>query len=323
MSLYNKYRPTNFSELLTQNSPTVDQFEKHHAYLFFGHSGTGKTSSARVYMSHFVPENEKPLVFQGKHPDYIEVNCAVNNGVDDVRGLVSDTIMTAPHTSKYKFVIFDEAHMLTNQSQNALLKIVEEPPKHVKFIFCTTELNKVIGTIRNRCQKIPFLKIPEESLIKILLNIANKEQLKYDKKSIDLIASCADGSARNAINLLEQCSLVLNNEDSVANILNTASKENFYNLTKYFCSKDRINCLKTFDVLFENSIDPNSLINKYGDYVAELIMLRVIDSSKCDFEGKKLMILGQTITDILKDFKILQNLKLITKIHVLKSIEKI
>jgi len=322
MSLYNKYRPTNFNELLTQNSLTPEQFEKHHAYLFFGHSGTGKTSSARVYMSHYVPTDEKTLVFQGKHPDYIEVNCAVNNGVDDIRSLVSDTIMTAPHTSKYKFVIFDECHMLTTQSQNALLKIVEEPPRNVKFIFCTTELNKVIGTIRNRCQKIPFLKISDSNLDKILETICNKENFEFDKKSLELIISCADGSARSAINLLEQCSSILKDENSVASTLNTASKDNFHSLTKYFCSKDRINCLKTFDILFEKSIDPNSLINKYGDFVADLIMLRVLEPSKCEYEGKKLMILGQAITEILKDFKILQNLKLITKIHVLKSFEK-
>ena len=322
MSLYNKYRPTNFDELIVQNKISTEQFEKHHAYLFFGHSGTGKTSSARVYMSQFVPKEEQEMVFKGKHPDYVEVNCAVNNGVDDIRTLVSDVIVTTPLSSKYKFIIFDECHSLTPNAQNALLKIVEEPPKHAKFVFCTTEINKVIPTIRNRCQKIPFLKISESNIEKILKNISSKECFVYDEESIELVASCADGSARNAINLLEQCSAVLDNVEAVSNILNTASKDSFYQLTKYFCAKDRVNCLSVLEKLFDNSLDPNSIMNKYGDYIADLITLRVFDQTKCEFEGKKLMILAQTITDVLKDFKILQNLKLISKLHVLKAMDK-
>ena len=327
MSLYNKYRPKSFDDLIqSKYSKGLTDNLSHHAYLFFGPPGTGKTSSARLCMANVLGEiSEKDLssVIDGRHPDYVEINCAVNNGVDDVRTIVSDVVNTMPVQSEYKFIIFDECHMLTTQAQNALLKTVEEPPRHIKFFFCTTEINKVLPAIRSRCQIIPFIKLSDQSLFIIVKTICDGEKIKYSESSAKLIASSSDGSARSAINLTEQCLSIMEDDEAVAQVLGTSSAQNFYNLTKSICDKDNKNSVNLLEDIFNNSIDPGSVMNKYADYVAELIVKRINNSESCEFEGKKLLLLADCITDILKDFKILQNIKLISKLHILKLIQKL
>jgi DNA polymerase-3 subunit gamma/tau len=324
MTLYNKYRPKSFKELVqSKYAKGLSTNElTHHAYMFFGPPGTGKTSAARLCMTKYVDEKDSQFCVDGKHPDYFEINCAINNGVDDVRRVVSDIVNTSPMTCKYKFVIFDEAHMLTTQSQNALLKTVEEPPKHIKFFFCTTELNKVLPAIRSRCQIIPFLKLPLPAIEKVLKNVCVGENIKYNEESGKMLASLADGSARTAINLFEQCQSVFNDSDAVAQIIGTASMANFHNLTKLICDKNKPESIKLMNQLFANTIDPNSLMNKYADFLAELISLNVVANKTDNFELEKLLIISEHVCDILKDFKILQNIKLISEINVLKAIEK-
>jgi DNA polymerase-3 subunit gamma/tau len=341
MTLYNQYRPKSFDDLVhSKFSEASDKrtLFSHHAYLLFGPPGCGKTSTARLAMAEFRPyiedeyEDEKLLnqCISGAHPDYIEVNCAVNNGVDDVRSIISDTISLMPVQSPYKFIIFDECHMLTPQAQNALLKIVEEPPKHVKFFFCTTEINKVLPAIRSRCQIVPFLKISDEGLTKVLTKVCTGQALNYSKESLDMIASSSNGSARTAINLLEQClgesfdkTNILMDIDAVGQILGTASISDFHKLTSFICEKKRSDSVSFLQSLLTKSSDPNNLINKYADYIAELIITRIKTPNNCEFEGKKLIVIADCVTEILKDFKILQNIKLISIMHMLKAIDKI
>ena len=325
MSLYNKYRPDSFDDLIQTkfNNNLTKHNLTHHSYLLFGPPGTGKTTTARLCMAEFcdTPE-DKALCISGKHIDYVEVNCAVNTGIDDVRNIISDVVGTMPSNAPYKFIIFDESHMLSTNSQNALLKTVEEPPRHVKFFFCTTELNKVIPAIRSRCQIVPFFKIQEKSLIKIAKRICDGENLSYNEESLSIIVASADGSARTAINLIEQCASCLEDPDAISQIIGTSSVKNFYNLTKFICDKNKIESINLLDELFNNAVDPGSLMNKYADYLSDLITKRIIEPTSCEFEGKKLLFIADCVTTILKDFKILQNIKLISKINVLKTIEK-
>lgn len=320
MSLYNKYRPNTFNDL--KHKAFGEHFKlSHHAYLFFGPPGTGKTSAVRLCMAS-ENSNQNTEVIAGKHPDYFEINCAVNNGVDAVREIISHDIYTPAIKSKQKFICFDETHMLTPQAQNALLKIVEEPPNHVKFFFCTTEVQKVLPAIRSRCQIVPFLKLSNNDLESILINVCNGENIKYDPKSIQSIISFADGSARTAINLLEQCLAIIDDHTQVNNALGTANEETFISLTESFMSKDRVKLINSLEEIINNSIDPNSVFNKYADFIADLIILRLNNPSDCKYDGKALLLIAEALTNILKDFKILQNIKLIAKIHFLKAIER-
>lgn len=325
MSLYNKYRPKSFSDLVQSkyNKGLSKDSLTHHAYLFFGPPGTGKTSAVRLCMAEYLSDKDRHLAISGSHPDYVEINCAANNGVDDVREIISDIVSTAPVQSKYKFIAFDESHMLTTQAQNALLKTVEEPPSHVKFFFCTTEINKVLPAIRSRCQIVPFVKLSDKALMQIIKNICSGESINFNEESTQMVISLADGSARSAINIFEQCASVFDNPEAVGQIVGTTSISNFKTLTEYICEKQSVKAIQLLDEIFNNSVDPGSVMNKYADYLADLITQRLINKDSVPFDGKKLLIIADCVTVILKDFKILQNIKLISKINVLKTLSKL
>lgn len=324
MSLYNKYRPKDFNQLIHSKFKQVFEGNfSHHAYLFFGPPGVGKTSAARLCMAGLNKNINPDSFIDGTHPDYHEINCAVNNGVDEIREIISGTVSTLPFQCKHKFIVFDEAHMLTAQAQNALLKTTEEPPTHVKFIFCTTEVNKVIPAIRSRCQLVPFSKLSNSDLISIIEHICVSEKISFSKESLELIASCSDGSGRAAINLLEQTTLLLNDPSACAEALGTLDSKSFNNLTLLFCSKKTNECIKLLDEIFSKTNDHGSVMNQYADYIANCIVTRLVTPSECQFDGKQLMVLAECVTNILKDFKILQNIKLISKLHFLKGISKL
>lgn len=199
ISLYRKYRPQNFSEVLGQDA-IVKSLESSlksgnisHAYLFAGSRGTGKTSIARIFAKEL-----------GTSPnDIYEIDAASNNGVDEMRELTSG-IATLPFDSKYKVYILDEVHMLSKSSFNALLKTLEEPPAHVIFILATTELHKVLDTVKSRCQVFEFKKPTIEILVGMLEAGAQKEGFKLGEGTAELIAKRANGAFRDAWGILER-----------------------------------------------------------------------------------------------------------------------
>lgn len=199
MALYRKYRPHTFREVLGQDhvvsvlAGAIERGTIAHAYLFFGSRGTGKTSVARIF-AHEIGTSDK---------DLYEIDAASNRGIDDIREL-RGAVHVLPFESKYKVYIVDEAHMLTKDAFNALLKTLEEPPPHVVFILATTEVEKLPETVVSRCQTFSFRKPTAATLTEMVTKVAKKEGFQLEPASADLIALLADGSFRDAHGILQK-----------------------------------------------------------------------------------------------------------------------
>ena len=221
-ALYRRYRPDNFADLIGQTQVTdplraaLKSDRVHHAYLFSGPRGCGKTTSARI-LARCLNCAEGPTDTPcGKCPscvelakggpgslDVVEIDAASHNGVDDARDLRERAVF-APARDRYKIFILDEAHMVTTQGFNALLKIVEEPPAHVKFIFATTEPEKVIGTIRSRTHHYPFRLVPPAELLSYLDSVLKSEGYSAEDGVLPMVVRASGGSVRDALSLLDQ-----------------------------------------------------------------------------------------------------------------------
>lgn len=205
-ALYRKYRSKKLSEVIGQEHVTktlenaIKNGKINHAYLFTGPRGTGKTSIARI-LAHEI--NNLPYNDETPHLDIIEIDAASNRRIDDIRDL-RDKVRIAPLSAKYKVYIIDEVHMLTNESFNALLKTLEEPPEHVIFFLATTEIHKLPATILSRTQRHSLRLVSEEKVTKHLETIAQKEGIKYEPESLKLLALHGGGSFRDSISLLDQ-----------------------------------------------------------------------------------------------------------------------
>lgn len=197
--LYRKYRPENFKQVLGQDhivktlGGAINLGNLSHAYLFAGTRGTGKTSIARILASEIKTTNN----------DLYEIDAASNRGIDDIRDL-RESVNTLPFESPYKVYIIDEVHMLTKEAFNALLKTLEEPPRHVIFILATTEIEKLPDTIVSRCQTFQFKKPSPKILKDLVLDIVSKEGFKLEPASADLIATLGDGSFRDTLGIVQK-----------------------------------------------------------------------------------------------------------------------
>ena len=217
--LSRKWRPRTFDQVVGQdhitrilsNSLNIDKIS--HSYLFSEPRGVGKTTVARILASKL---NEIELI--DKSLDILELDGASNRGIDEIRDL-KDSTKYAPFGGKYKIFIIDEAHMLTKEAFNALLKTLEEPPSHVVFILATTEIQKIPSTISSRCQRYDFKRISTQNIVKQLDLILQKEGYKSDEGSLKSIAIKADGSLRDALSLLDK-------------VITLCEKEIKYSITK-------------------------------------------------------------------------------------------
>lgn len=262
IALYRKYRPQSFSDVVGQEQlvdilqSTIKQKKISHAYLFCGGRGTGKTTVARIFAREIGCHSE----------DVIEIDAASNRGIDEIREL-REAVRTAPFSSPYKVYIVDEAHMLTKEAANALLKTLEEPPSHVVFILATTDPDKLPTTIVSRCQKITFVSPDVETLAKRLMYVAEQEGKELDVTTASLIATHGRGSYRDALGVLEQIFTTSGKKithDSVLAFLGVADKDVLLNVLTALCKKDKALLVESFKKL-ENS--HSSPLKTYDDIV--------------------------------------------------------
>lgn len=220
LALARKYRPQTFSEVLSQDFITstlqnaINMGRVTHAYLFTGPRGVGKTSTARIFAKALNCQNPVQVapcgecdncieITGGTSLDVIEIDGASNRGVEEIRSL-REAVKFVPVKSKYKIIIVDEVHMLTEQAFNALLKTLEEPPEYVIFIFATTDQHKIPVTILSRCQRYEFKKISYEEMNSNLKSILGKENIEYENDALNYIIRNSDGCMRDALSLLDQ-----------------------------------------------------------------------------------------------------------------------
>ncbi|HWA88224.1 MAG TPA: DNA polymerase III subunit gamma/tau, partial [Opitutus sp.] len=230
-----KWRPQTFDDVVGQDhvvrtlKNAINRNRIAHAYLFVGPRGTGKTSTARIFAkalnctggpkADFDPEDPAcKAIAEGTYLDVIEIDGASNNGVDQVRDL-RDTVQYAPAQGKFKIYIIDEVHMLSAAAFNALLKTLEEPPAHVKFVFATTDPQKVLPTIVSRCQRFDLKPIPPDLIVERLKKIAAAEKIKITAGALGSIARMADGGMRDAQSILDQMISFCGSEIAEADVL--------------------------------------------------------------------------------------------------------
>ncbi|GAA7752168.1 DNA polymerase III subunit gamma/tau [Helicobacter pylori] len=263
-----KYRPKHFSELVGQESVAktlslaLDNQRLANAYLFSGLRGSGKTSSSRIFARALMCEEGPKAVpcdtctqcqsaLNNHHIDIIEMDGASNRGIDDVRNLIEQT-RYKPSFGRYKIFIIDEVHMFTTEAFNALLKTLEEPPSHVKFLLATTDALKLPATILSRTQHFRFKKIPENSVISHLKTILEKEQVSYETSALEKLAHSGQGSLRDTITLLEQAINYCDNaitESKVAEMLGAIDRSVLEDFFQSLINQDEVRLKERYAIL--------------------------------------------------------------------------
>ncbi len=293
LALARKYRPKTFKELIGQPHITktlqnaIKMNKLYPALIFSGMKGVGKTSAARILAKAMncekgpAPEpcNECSIckeINEDKSPDYIEIDGASNNGIEEVRSL-REKIKYSPFKNRFRMVVIDEVHMLSNSAWNALLKTIEEPPEHTYFIMATTDFHKIPSTIVSRCQHFEFKRIPVEVMVSVLENIVEKEKIVISKYGLYLIAKSADGSLRDSKKILDQAIAISNGEiedKDVIDILGIIEEEVFIDLTSSFLSCDRKKIIYLIDDLIDRGIDIRFFYSEYIKFLRNLIVLK-------------------------------------------------
>lgn len=311
-ALYRKYRPSTFSDVVGQNHITqtlmnaVSSGKTSHAYLFTGSRGTGKTSCAKILAKavnceHTVngnPCNECSIckgIDSGSVLDVVEIDAASNNSVDNIRDLREEANFT-PANAKYRVYIIDEVHMLSVGAFNSLLKTLEEPPEHVKFILATTEVHKLPSTILSRCQRFDFKRIPPESIAERLKEVAERENMQLSDDGAMLIARIADGAMRDALSLLDRCVSHEGVIDSsvVAKNSGLAGREYIFTLADCILQKDASKALEILNGLYNDSCDMERLVIELTNHFRNLMISKAVK----DFE--RMLICSQNEIDIIR-----------------------
>lgn len=295
-ALYRKYRPKTFDEICGQEAVTaslknqVKNNEISHAYIFQGTRGTGKTSAAKI-LSRAVnclhPVDGNPCnecenckqILNESVLDVVEMDAASNNGVDDIREL-KEKVIYPPQSLKYKVYIIDEVHMLSKGAFNALLKILEEPPRHLIFILATTEIQKIPTTILSRSQKYNFKRISIDEIKENLKRVTELEGKSCDDEVFTLISKSADGAMRDALSVLDQL-LTKNKEhiniDDAMEVLGISSSELLFSLSKALVEKNASQTLFTIDEIYKEGVDFNTLSSQILSHFRDLLLVKTME----------------------------------------------
>ena len=289
-----KYRPQRFADVVGQEHVTttlsnaIASGRIAHAYLFAGPRGTGKTTIARIFAK-CLNATDGPTVdlkdddehcaeiTEGRSLDVLEIDGASNRGIDQIREL-RDTVNYAPASSRYKVYIIDEVHMLTKEAFNALLKTLEEPPEHVKFMFATTEPEQVLATILSRCQRFDLRRIPAALIVEHLTGIAKKEKVKIDEAALNAIARGADGGMRDAESTLDQlisfCGDKIS-EDDVLSMFGLAAQGQVINLAESILNGESETALRQFNELASAGKELRRLVGDLLNHFRNLLVFTV------------------------------------------------
>ena len=293
-ALYRKYRPRTFDDVAGQEHITTTLKNElkngriSHAYLFTGSRGTGKTSCAKILakaVNCLNPHDGSPCgeceicrdIDSGRSIDVFEIDAASNRKIDSIREII-DEVQTAPHRCKYRVYIIDEVHMLTAEAFNALLKILEEPPKHVVFILATTEVHKILLTIQSRCQRFDFHRIAPHDIADRLLYVAQKEDAQLSDSAAMLIASVSDGAMRDALSLMDRCLAISRSVDDsvVRSAAGLAGKDYLFDLAACVINKNTAKALEIIDRLYRDAKDMSKLCDELTEHFRALMLIKSV-----------------------------------------------
>ena len=296
--LYRKYRPRVFSDVVGQKhitdtlSKEIETGKLSHAYLFTGSRGTGKTTCAKILskaVNCLNPINGNPCneceickgLDSGAILDVVEIDAASNNGVENIRD-IREEINFTPAACKYRVYIIDEVHMLSMGAFNALLKTLEEPPAHVKFILATTEVHKLPVTVVSRCQRFDFKRVTSEAMSERMNLIAGSEGFTLDSEAASLIARISDGGMRDALSLLDQCTGHTKNitAETVLSVAGMTGKDHLFSLAETVRNKDSAKALDIISKLYGDSCDMERLASEMINHYRNLMIVKTVSDSE-------------------------------------------